>query len=79
MSKGKAVRARKRNLGPRSSRTTRHAALVKLLRPIVRDLMAEELDRREDEGDVRDSREAMAEGGAIPNEEFWKKYGLQIP
>ena len=76
MSKTKSTRARKRNLGPRSARTPGRAALVKILRPIVRDLMAEELDRREDEGDVKASREALAEGGAIPHEEFWKKRGL---
>jgi len=76
MNKTKTARARKRHLRPRSGRTTGRAALVKLLRPIVRDLMAEELDRREDAGDVKASREALAEGGAIPHAEFWKKYGL---
>jgi hypothetical protein len=47
-----------------------------MFRPIVRELVAEELARREDEADVKASREALAEGGAIPHEEFWKKYGL---
>lgn len=76
MSKTKAVRARKRNPRPRPGRTPARAALLKILRPIVRDLMAEELDRREDEGDVKASRESLAEGGAVPHEEFWKKFGL---
>jgi hypothetical protein len=44
--------------------------------PIVRELVAAELARREDEADVKASREAMAEGGGIPHKEFWKKYGL---
>ena len=76
MKKTRTTRARKRNLRPRLSRTPGRAALVKILRPIVRDLMAEELDRREDEGDVKASREALAEGGEVPHEEFWKKRGL---
>lgn len=76
MGKTKTTRARKRNLRPRAGRTPGRAALVKILRPIVRDLMAEELDRREDEGDAKASREALAEGGAISHKEFWKKRGL---
>lgn len=76
MKKAKTIRTRKRNLRPRRSRTPGHAALVKILRPIVRDLMAEELDRREDQADVKASQEALAEGGAVPHDEFWKKRGL---
>ncbi len=76
MNKTKTLRTRKRKPRPRSGRTPDRAALVKILRPIVRDLMAEELDRREDEGDVRASREALSEGGAVPHEEFWKQFGL---
>ena len=52
------------------------AAIRKLVRPIVRELVAEEMARREDEADVRASREALAVGGAISHEEFWKKRGL---
>jgi hypothetical protein len=47
-----------------------------MVRPIVRELVAEELARIEDEADAKASREALAEGGAIPHKEFWKKYGL---
>jgi len=76
MNKTRTTRARKRNLRPRRATTPSRAALVKMLRPIVRDLMTEELERRQDAADVKASREAVAEGGVISHEEFWKKRGL---
>ncbi len=76
MNKTRPVRTRKRHLRPRRAATQSRSALVKLLRPIVRDLMAEELDRLQDEGDAKASREALAEGGAVPHDEFWKRRGL---
>lgn len=70
------TRAARRTTEPRRRSGPSAAALRKMFRPIVRELVAEELARREDEADVKASREALAEGGAIPHEEFWKKYGL---
>ena len=52
------------------------AALVKLFRPIVRELVAEELERIEDRLDAQDGREANREAGEVPHDEFWRKRGL---
>jgi hypothetical protein len=50
-----------------------------MVRPIVRELMAEELERLEDRLDAQDAREALAEPGGITHEELVKKLGLYAP
>lgn len=69
-------RPTRRKAVSRRRRVPSDAALRAVVRPIVKELVAEELARLEDEADVRASREAMTEGGALPHEEFWKKRGL---
>jgi len=70
------TRASRRKTAPLRRSGPSAAALRAMVRPIVRELVAEELARRADEADVKASREALAEGGAIPHEEFWRKRGL---
>jgi hypothetical protein len=69
-------RPSRRKAVPRRRRVPSDAALRAAVLPIVKELVAEELARLEDEADVRASREAMAEGGAVPHEEFWRRRGL---
>lgn len=47
----------------------------KMLRPIVRELVAEELERLEDRLDAQDAREALSEPGGITHEELVKRLG----
>ena len=70
------TRTPRRKAAARRRSSPAAASLRAMMRPMVRELVAEELARLEDAGDVKASREALAEGGAISHEEFWKKRGL---
>ena len=52
------------------------AALRAMVRPIVEELVAKEMERLEDRLDAQDAAEALREPGEISQEEFWKKHGL---
>jgi len=54
----------------------RKAALLRMLRPIVAELVAKELEKLEDRLDAQDAREALAETGGITHEELLKNLGL---
>lgn len=47
-----------------------------MVRPIVEELVAKEMERLEDRLDAQDAAEALREPGDISHEEFWKKHGL---
>jgi hypothetical protein len=70
------TRASRRKNAPRRRSAPSTAALRAMVRPIVRELMAEELERLEDRLDAQDAREALAEPGGITHEELVKKLGL---
>ena len=75
MSKTPTRATRRRAASRRQNRPTA-ATLRAIVRPIVRELMAKELERLEDRLDAQDAAEALREPGEIPHEEFWKKHGL---
>ena len=69
-------RTARKKAAPRRRSGPSAAALRAMVRPIVRELMAKELERLEDRLDAQDAAEALREPGEIPHEEFWKKHGL---
>ena len=66
--------SRRKSAKRRSAPST--AALRKLVRPIVEELMAKQLERLENRLDAQDAAEAQREPGEISHEEFWRKRGL---
>jgi hypothetical protein len=69
-------RASRRKPTPRRRSGPSAADLRKLVRPIVEELMAKEMERLEDRLDAWDAREALAEPGGITHEELVKKLRL---
>lgn len=65
-----------RRAAPRRRNGPTAAALRAMVRPIVEELVAKELERLEDRLDAQDAREALAEPGGITHEELVKKLGL---
>ena len=81
MSKARGRTARRKTAPRRRAATRRRsgpspAALRAMVRPIVEELMAKELEKLEDRLDAQDAAEALREPGEITHEEFWKKHGL---
>jgi len=65
-----------RRAAPRRRNGPTAAALRAMVRPIVEELVAKEMERLEDRLDAQDAAEALREPGEISHEEFWKKHGL---
>ena len=70
------TRAPRRKTASRRRSGPSPAALRAMVRPIVKELVAEEFERLEDRLDAQDAREALAEPGGITHEELVKKLGL---
>ena len=69
-------RSSRRKSPPRRRSGPSPAALRRLVRPIVEELVAKELEKLEDRLDAQDAAEALQEPGEISHEEFWKRHGL---
>lgn len=70
------TRSPRRKAPSRPARGPSPAALRAMVRPIVEELVAKEMERLEDRLDAQDAAEALREPGEISHEEFWKKHGL---
>jgi hypothetical protein len=64
---------RPKRVGSAPSRNARRKELEDVIRPIVREVVAEEL---EDRLDYWESEASLADGDPLPAEEVWKKLGL---
>jgi len=64
---------RRRRTRERLLASPRNRAFIRKFDPLVRAMVAEAI---EDWIDARESEEALAEGGAIPHDEFWRRLGL---
>ena len=69
-------RTPRRKAGSRRRSAPSAAALRRIVRPIVEELMAKQLEQIEDRLDAQDAREALADPGGITHEELVKKLGL---
>ena len=66
----------RRKSSPRRNSGPTKAALREMVRPIVRELVAEELEPLEDRLDYLESESSLRDGKPVPAGKVWKELGL---